>query len=261
MSDKVSKIEKQVIVMALLTSAIHLGLIAFAAIRLGIGVPGCVTNVRPFTSGSLTKIGPKRYEVHVLAKMWSFEPSRLRLPAGSVVDFFVTSKDVTHGFHIEKTNVNLNAIPNVVGYAQARFNNTGSYSIICHEYCGSGHQAMTGFIDVKDDLTDAEADGLSTPEAAEASNSPGKNLLAAKGCIACHSFDGTKMIGPTFKGLLGREEEMEDGSKATVDEAYIREMILEPNKRHLKGFNPVMPKLPVSEQEISDIVDFIKTLR
>jgi cytochrome c oxidase subunit II len=143
-----ANIEKRVVLAALLFVGAMLGLIAYSALRLGISVPGCVTNVAPFTEGDLIKVGPGRYEAHVVAKSWAFVPSPLKVPAGSVVDFYVTSKDVVHGFYIDGTDVNLTALPGAVTYAQARFDTPGKHQIICHEFCGLGHHNMTGQIEV-----------------------------------------------------------------------------------------------------------------
>ena len=144
----VPAVEKKVLGASLIFVAAMLGLIAYAAIRLGISVPTCVTSVKPFEEGELIRVGPGRYEAHVVAKQWSFKPNRLKVEKGSVVDFYVTSKDIVHGFMIERTNVNLMAIPGTVNYAQARFDKAGTLQILCHEFCRAGHDNMTGSIEV-----------------------------------------------------------------------------------------------------------------
>ncbi len=270
MSNQVQPLEKKVIAVALLASAVHLSLIAFAALRLGITVPTCVTEVKPFEMGSLTKVGDKRYEIHVLAKMWGFEPARIRLPAGSVADIYVISRDVTHGFHVNGTNVNLMAVPNVVNNAQVTFRHPGMFPVVCHEYCGTGHQAMNGSIEVIDGLAEADADGVvaqaqgQTTQPAKLvaqSDPPGRVLALNKGCLACHSVDGSVSVGPSFKGLYGRTETLADGSSIAVDAAYIRESIREPQKKLVKGFGPLMPPIPISDGEIEQITQYIGTLK
>ena len=72
----------------------------------------------------------------------------------------------------------------------------------------------------------------------------GKELLEKHGCLGCHSLDGTPKVGPTFKGIWGRTVTVLTGGKertVTVDEAYLRRSILEPNADVVKGFQPVMP--------------------
>ncbi len=137
-------LERKVVTAALIFATAMLALIGWSAYRLGIDVPGCVTDVKPFTTGELIQVAPGRYEAHVVAKMFSFKPSPLKVPKGSVVDFYVTSTDVVHGFYIQGTDVNLMAIPNTVNYARTHFDRPGKYQIVCHEFCGMGHQDMVG---------------------------------------------------------------------------------------------------------------------
>ena len=138
-------IERRIVAAALIFSAAMLALIGWSAVKLGINVPGCVTSVKPFTTGEVIQIAPGRYEAHVVSKMFSFKPS-LKVPKGSIVDFYLTSTDVVHGFYIDGTDVNLMAIPNAVNYAQAHFDKPGKYQVICHEFCGLGHHDMVGEI-------------------------------------------------------------------------------------------------------------------
>lgn len=144
----VPEVEKQVLVAALVFSAAMMALLAYAAVRLGISLPGCVTDVKPFKRGELIQVAPGRYEAHVVSKMFSFNPSHLKISKGSVVDFYVISQDVVHGFYVDGTDVNLMALPDAVTYAQARFDRPGKYQVICHEFCGLGHQDMLGIIEV-----------------------------------------------------------------------------------------------------------------
>jgi cytochrome c oxidase subunit 2 len=84
--------------------------------------------------------------------MWGFDMgtvNQIKLPRGAVVDFYITSRDVMHGYHIDKTLVNLMAIPGAVTYSRVKFDRAGEYQIICHEYCGLGHQNMAGQVIVE----------------------------------------------------------------------------------------------------------------
>src|SRR3954467_13883628 len=130
----VPDVEKKVTVAALLFAGAMLALIAYAALRLGISVPGCVTNVKPFTQGELIQVAPGRYEAHVVSKMFAFKPSPLKVPKGSVVDFYLTAEGVVHGFYSAGTGGNLTAVPNAVTYAQGHFDKPGKYQVICHEF-------------------------------------------------------------------------------------------------------------------------------
>jgi len=88
----------------------------------------------------------------------------------------------------------------------------------------------------------------------------GRQLADAKGCMACHTIDGSPRVGPTWLGLFGKNETMADGSTEKVDAAYLRNFILEPQAKKVKGFPPVMPKLPLSDEEVSALVAYIQTL-
>lgn len=93
---------------------------------------------------------------------------------------------------------------------------------------------------------------------------PGEELVRQKGCIGCHSTDGSQKIGPTFKGLFGRQETVERGGKAetvTVDENYLRQSIQAPKAAVVQGFQPVMPELPLSEEDVTAIIEYLKGLK
>ena len=145
--------EKAGLTMAITMLVVFFVLIVYAAKGLKIDIPTCITDVEPFKTGKLIKHADKRYELHILARMWMFDfnegATKITIPAGSVVDIFVTSKDVVHGVHINNTNFNLMAIPGTVGYMRVKFEKPGVYHVVCHEFCGVGHHAMQGEIVVQ----------------------------------------------------------------------------------------------------------------
>jgi cytochrome c oxidase subunit 2 len=94
----------------------------------------------------------------------------------------------------------------------------------------------------------------------------GKALVNDTGnlCATCHSIDGSAMVGPSFKGLYGRKEKLTDGSEVTVDDAYLKESIYKPMAKIVQGYGPVMPAMyegKLSEQDVADIIEYIKTLK
>jgi cytochrome c oxidase subunit 2 len=88
----------------------------------------------------------------------------------------------------------------------------------------------------------------------------GRALANGKGCVACHSIDGSTRVGPTWKSLFGKTENMRDGSTALVDDAYLGAFIRDPQARGVKGFAPVMPKIPLTDEEVAALVAYIKSL-
>ncbi len=252
--DKINPTEKRVLLGAVCFTAGSLALIAYATLGLGATVPTCLPNGEIFKHGSVTRHDARNYEIHFLAKMWGFEPTRVRVPAGSTLDIFITSKDVTHGLQINGTNVNLMALPNAITSASVHFDKPGLYPIVCHEYCGASHQKMNAVIEVSDRVDDISAEGLPTPGA-------GKAIADDKGCLACHSTDGSNGVGPSFKGLWGRTAQLTDGTTRVVDEGFVRAKILHPNANSIKGFDPVMPELPLTDDEVDQIVEFLKELK
>jgi cytochrome c oxidase subunit II len=244
-------IEKRIAIAALVFLLAITGAIGLSVRLFGIGLPTCLTDVKPFQEGSIVEQGPKRYEIHLVAKMWAFEPAEISVLPGSTADIYVASKDVTHGVNIAGTNFNLMAVPGAVNYQRVKFDKAGDYLVVCNEYCGTAHHQMAGVIHV------TEKAAAPPPPAPPSAQPP----LEANGCTACHSLDGTKSIGPTFKGLYGSKRTLADGSSAVADDAYIRESVAKPGAKVVKGYEPSMPELPVSPADLDAIVAAIRKLK
>jgi cytochrome c oxidase subunit II len=229
---------------------------------LGIRLPGCLTTAKAFDKGSIVRRSDDVYEVHIVAKMWAFDPAEIKVEPNTTLEIYLASQDVTHGFNIENTNVNLMAVPGAINYAKVTLRKPGVYHIMCHEYCGAGHQNMSAKIVVGDGL-ELNAPPLTLSGNAAASDdlvAAGKTLFQSKGCIACHSPDGAGGVGPTFKGLFGRKEKLADGSIITIDEAYVTESVREPSLKLVSGFQALMPKLSVNDAELKQLISYLKTL-
>jgi cytochrome c oxidase subunit 2 len=94
----------------------------------------------------------------------------------------------------------------------------------------------------------------------------GEALSKTKGCNACHSVDGSKLIGPTYKGLYGKTETVVTGGQereVVVNDAYIKHSMLKPTDDIVKGFQPLMPSQEgmVNEAEIKALTAYIKSLQ
>ena len=106
--------------------------------------PTKIAQTAPFNQPTMVEVGPGRYEVHLVAQVWSFSPGEIRVPAGSTVTFVATSSDVVHGFFIHGVNINAMLLPGQVTRVTARFERPGEYRFLCHEYCGIAHHTMAG---------------------------------------------------------------------------------------------------------------------
>ena len=93
----------------------------------------------------------------------------------------------------------------------------------------------------------------------------GKSLYSQKGCIGCHSIDGTKAgkTGPTFKGLAGSNVMLTNGKSLKADNAYLKRSILDPAREVVQGFEVGMPTFRgvLSDAEVESLIKYIKTLR
>jgi cytochrome c oxidase subunit 2 len=88
----------------------------------------------------------------------------------------------------------------------------------------------------------------------------GRLVYENKGCATCHSLDGVRGQGPSFKGIFGKTEKAADGREYKVDENFIRQSILEPQAYVEAGFEPIMPTFQglLRDREILAIIEFIK---
>ena len=90
---------------------------------------------------------------------------------------------------------------------------------------------------------------------------PTYKLLEAKDCLTCHSIDGSEGIGPTFKGMYGRNTKLTNGSSIVADDVYLRESIVKPETKIVDGFDDVMPKPELTEEELNAIVEYLENLK
>lgn len=209
--------------------------------------------------------------------LWQFEYSdgrktinELNVQQNLPVKMIMRSDDVLHSFFIPAFRVKQDILPG--RFTQLWFTPTkvGSFIIFCAEYCGTGHSQMLGRVNVMSPEAFARWEGkggADTASAGVSSSLPaherGEKLYKNRGCNACHSIDGSSGIAPTFKGVFGRIEKLIDGSEVRADENYLIESIYEPQAKMVAGYEPVMPSFKgiLSESEVSDIIEYVKTLK
>ncbi|MRH42550.1 cytochrome C oxidase subunit II [Aquibacillus halophilus] len=132
-------------------------IIGYQTFALGMGPPSHsetidpqkVEQIAPFDDPGVKEIAENEYEVVMILQSFGFNPSNIEVPVGAEVHFTMTSKDVTHGFQVPGTNINAMVMPGHIQKISHTFKEPGNYLVICNEYCGIGHQAMSTTITVK----------------------------------------------------------------------------------------------------------------
>jgi cytochrome c oxidase subunit II len=247
------------------------------------------------------KVAPSDSEiVNVSAKQWGWEwtydtgagtlmTERIAdaqapvfaLPLNRPVKFVMSSQDVIHSMYFPAFRAKRDVFPNFYtsmwveptvathrwDEAEKKFLPinaavTSGFYMACTEYCGDQHSQMWARILVLADADyqrwkemQASTDGISLHEL-------GKILYSTKGCAACHSVDGGKGTGPSWKGIWGQTHKFKDGGSALVDENYIRESILEPAKHIVEGYPNQMQSYQglLTQRELLALVTYIRWL-
>jgi cytochrome c oxidase subunit II len=226
---------------------------------------------------AIQRTDPEAMVVKVTGLQWSwtFEyppvngvvavSDELHLPVGKQVLLRMTSNDVIHSFWVPEFRVKQDVVPGRITELRVTPTLEGNYKVRCAELCGTSHYSMEKPVVVS---TQEEFDAWMAErlkEAIELSQTPegrGQALVAANGCAACHSINGAPGIGPTWFGLFGRQETLTDGTVVVADDAYIHESIKAPQEKIVAGFeNQLMPTYDFTDEQIADIVAYIKTLR
>ena len=206
--------------------------------------------------------------IKVIGRQWSWlfsysngkQSDTLRVPEGKPMKLLLTSQDVLHCLYIPAFRIKEDCVPNMETYLWFTATEPGTYDIFCTEYCGLGHSGMLSKVIVMSEK-DFEAWYSETPEAVDIS---GLKVLGDKGCLGCHTTDGTAKIGPTFKGLYnsrvtvvtsGREQTL------TANEDYLRRSVTDPKADIVKEYPDIMPAIPVTPEELEAIVEYIETLK
>jgi cytochrome c oxidase subunit II len=208
-------------------------------------------------------------QVKVRARKWAWEfeyPSgrvsdELHAPVNKPVKLTMQTADVIHSFYVPNFRIKQDVVPGRYTTVWFQANQEGIDQIFCTEYCGLSHSDMLAKVHVESEEKYKEWVDFD-PDKGKSPLEVGTRLYTEKACTTCHSLDGTTKPGggPSFKGIYGKSETMADGSTATVDDAYIRESILVPTAKIVKGFQPIMPPFQGSlkDSQITGLIEFIK---
>jgi cytochrome c oxidase subunit 2 len=210
---------------------------------------------------------------------WSFtypngrQTAELYVALGRPVRLDLKSLDVLHGFYVPAFRIKSDVVPGKDNYTWFQATQLGDFDIECTVMCGVNHSYMLSKVHVipeADFSTWFFGDSAEPPALAQVgSGGPpdparGERAFKLKGCVSCHTTDGSKLVGPTWKGLWGSQVAvLTEGKEMTVtaDEDYIKRSINHPPKEVVKGFAPQMPKADLKERDVADLVAFIKSLQ
>ena len=213
-------------------------------------------------------------EIKVTGKkwFWAFDYphgatgiNEIVVPEDTPIKLLMSSEDVIHSFYVPEFRVKMDVVPNRYSVTWFEAVEPGEYHLFCTEYCGTGHSEMIGKGTV---LSKSDFDAWVMESSTGADDDMpleelGQKVFQEKACFTCHSLDGTRLVGPTMKGLFSRVEKMTDGSTITVDENYIRQSLLDPAALVVESYAPVMPTYQglVSDREMDGLIAYIKTLK
>jgi cytochrome c oxidase subunit II len=218
--------------------------------------------------------------IYVTAKqwMWKFQsPSGpatadvLVVPVGRPVKLIMTARDVIHGFYVPAFRIKQDVVPGHTVTAWFEAVEPGTYDVLCTQYCGTRHSLMRAQIVVllapdyarwlegargPLPLPGAKGDGQGLAER-------GHQIAAERGCLRCHSVDGSPFIGPTWAHAFGRMRQTAAGGEVLVDEAYLTESMMDPAAVIAAGFPAVMPSYQglLTPAETSALLEYIRFLR
>ena len=208
-------------------------------------------------------------DVYVVGKQWMWkiqypegtrEINELHVPIGRPVKLTLASEDVIHSFFIPAFRIKHDVVPGRYDTMWFTATKPGRYHIFCAEYCGTEHSGMVGWVTV---MSDSDYENWVAAGGTEGSMAQqGERLFEQYGCSTCHQAD-QQGRGPNLRGVYGSRIQLTDGRSVQVDDAYIRESILNPNAKVTAGYRPdVMPTFQgqVSEEQLLQMIVYIKSL-
>jgi cytochrome c oxidase subunit 2 len=219
-------------------------------------------------------------EVTANARMWSFNfryengrvSDKLYVPVDTAIIIKLNALDVLHSFYVPAFRIKEDMVPGLTGNRTwFEATKTGTYTIFCTEYCGLQHSYMLSEVVVMEPEEFREwyedPDAM-TPEITEDTNLAllGRQIVERNGCIACHSLDGSNLVGPSFAGRFGETVTVStDGQERQLvyNEDYVKRSIYEPEYDISSGFRPgqmISYEGEIPEAEVDLIIEFLKSL-
>ena len=227
-----------------------------------------------YTLGETRVVDPNALVINVTAHQWDwsfsypegFTSNELHLPINKQVVLEMQSLDVIHSFWVPEFRIKQDVVPGHTTEYRITPTLLGNYTVRCAELCGASHAYMQRpvIVTTQSDYDSWIKEQTATEAALVAKGGPdaGKALVAQNGCAACHSIDGSKLVGPTWRGLFGSPVKLSTGKVVTADEAYLIESVAAPSAKVVDGFpDGVMPKFNLTDAQIKNIASYIETLK
>jgi cytochrome c oxidase subunit 2 len=239
---------------------------------------GFVLFLAYFGSAALGKTqaaDPKPLRVDVVGSQWSWRfdypdygiiSTDMMLPVDKQALLTLSSTDVIHSFWVPEFRVKQDALPGDDFERELRVtpNLIGDYKVRCAELCGKLHYDMLAPVKV---VSQKDFDAWVLSQTQPLSDDPvvrGEMIAQQFGCLACHSVDGSQLVGPTWKGVFGSSETLEDGTSMLVDRNYLFKSIRDPGIQIVAGYQNLMPESiaeSLSDEQIEDVIAFIESLK
>ena len=206
------------------------------------------------------------YRVKASQRKWEitepdgcYTPGALHVPAGKPIKLLMHSEDVLHSFFVKDFRIKQDVIPGRYASVWFQADKPGQHHIFCTEYCGTSHSDMlaTVYVHTAEEMAKKDETWCKSEPTVERGQ-----MLYTSLCSACHSNDGRRIVGPTFKGLYGRDEKLTTGETVNVNENYIVESIRDPQAKIVDGYPPAMPAFPqLKTGDIDALINYMKTLK
>ena len=212
-------------------------------------------------------------EIHVSGKQWAWtaeykngvKSTDVVVPVGKDVKLILSSEDVIHSFYVPSFRIKQDAVPGRYTTLSFKAEKLGEFHVFCAEYCGTSHSGMITRLKV---VSQADFDKWLIEES-EVGSLPlaqrGAKIFQTRACASCHNVDNAAVkIGPSLFQKWGKQEDMDDNQQVAFDENYVRESILLPQAKIVKGFPKPSP-MPsfqgqLSEAELTALIEYIKGL-
>jgi cytochrome c oxidase subunit 2 len=217
--------------------------------------------------------------VKAIARMWNFRfeyengkfTDSLIVPLNEPVILDLVALDVLHSLYIPAFRVKEDMVPGQEKVMWFIPGTQGEFDLFCTEYCGLEHSYMFTAVKVlpKEEfdawMTDTSA-VVAVVDSETSLAEQGWEVLRRNGCNACHSVDGSKLVGPSYLGGWGSTRTVvtdREERQITVDAEYVKRSIYEPNADVVQGFNKGLMlsyEGMVTEQEVDLIIEYLKKL-